>query len=344
MCVRHLYSNFQQHFKGENLKNQLWACARSSNIVDWNRNMDMMRTLNPDAYAWLEQKPPQTWVRAFFSTYPKCDILLNNNCEVFNKYILEAREMPVLSMLEQIKTQLMTRHYTKEKEVGDMWQGPICPKIRKKLQKNTEFANTCYALPAGKGIFEVQGRNNKYIVDINLKQCECRRWDLTGIPCSHAISCLRHERISPESMVSNCYSTSSFLLAYGISIWPCKDKSTWEKVDAEEVLPPVYEKKVGRPPKTRRKQPYEIEGPNGPKLSRHGIIIKCRYCGQEGHSRGGCSSRKQGMRINLDDQRQRGMSSNLGDQRNLIDDYDVPVSSQVTCHSTLSRLYVMLTY
>jgi hypothetical protein len=50
------------------------------------------------------------------------------------------------------------------------------------------------------------------------------------------------------------------------------------------------------------------------------------------------------MRINLDDQRQRGMSSNLGDQRNLIDDYDVPVSSQVTCHSTLSRLYVMLTY
>jgi hypothetical protein len=169
----------------------------------------------------------------------------------------------------------MTRHYTKEKEVGDMWQGPICPKVRKKLQKNTKFANTCYALPAGKGIFEVQGRNNKYIVDINLKQCECRRWDLTGIPCSHAISCLRHERISPESMVSNCYSTSSFLLAYGNSIWPCKDKSTWEKVDAEEVLPPVYEKKVGRPPKTKRKQPYEIEGPNGPKLSRHGIIIKC---------------------------------------------------------------------
>ena len=61
--------------------------------------------------------------------------------------------MPILSMLQQIKSHLMTRHYNKEKEVGDLWQGPICPKIRKKLQKNSEFANICYALLAGKGFF-----------------------------------------------------------------------------------------------------------------------------------------------------------------------------------------------
>jgi len=102
-CVRHLYSNFQQHFKGENLKNQLWSCARSSSVPQWNRNMDKMRTLDKKAYEWLEKMPPQTWTRAFFSTFPKCDVLLNNMCEVFNKYILEAREMPILSMLEQSK-------------------------------------------------------------------------------------------------------------------------------------------------------------------------------------------------------------------------------------------------
>ena len=76
-----------------------------------------------------------------------------NSCEVFNKFILDAREMPVLSMIEQIKNQLMARHYSKEKEHGDMWQGPICPKIRKKVNKISEWANTCYAIPSGKGIF-----------------------------------------------------------------------------------------------------------------------------------------------------------------------------------------------
>jgi transposase-like protein len=87
-CVRHLYSNFQQHFKGENLKNQLWACARSTTIVRWNENMEKMRLPDQKAFEWLEKMPPNTWVRAFFSTYSKCDILLNNSCEVFNKYIL----------------------------------------------------------------------------------------------------------------------------------------------------------------------------------------------------------------------------------------------------------------
>jgi hypothetical protein len=98
-CVRHLYLNFQGHFKGENLKNQLWACARASTVTRWNKEMEKMKVLNKDAYAWLEKMPPNTWVRAFFSEYPKCDILLNNTCEVFNKYILEARELPILSML-----------------------------------------------------------------------------------------------------------------------------------------------------------------------------------------------------------------------------------------------------
>ena len=81
--------------------------------------MDAMKVLDPAAHAWLDKMAPNTWVRAFFSTFPKCDSLLNNNCEVFNKYILEARELPILSMLERIKSQLMTRFYNKQVEVAE---------------------------------------------------------------------------------------------------------------------------------------------------------------------------------------------------------------------------------
>ena len=102
-CVRHLYSNVQQHFKGEILKDQLWACARSTTVRRWNDNMDKMKDLNKDAFDWLDKMPPNTWVRDFFSEFPKCDVLLNNSCEMFNKYILEARELPILSMFERIK-------------------------------------------------------------------------------------------------------------------------------------------------------------------------------------------------------------------------------------------------
>jgi hypothetical protein len=67
------------------LKNQLWRIARSSTVVRYEANMAAMKLLHPDAHAWLEELDPKTWVRAFQSELPKCDVLLNNNSEVFNK-------------------------------------------------------------------------------------------------------------------------------------------------------------------------------------------------------------------------------------------------------------------
>ncbi|KAM0880438.1 hypothetical protein ACQ4PT_033578 [Festuca glaucescens] len=119
-CVRHMWQNFQNTFRGDVLKNQLWKIARSSVVAKWEANMEEMKAINPEAYAWLEELPHNTWVRAFQSKLPKCDVLVNNISEVFNKYILEARELPVMSMIARIKHQLMTRHYNKDKEAKDM--------------------------------------------------------------------------------------------------------------------------------------------------------------------------------------------------------------------------------
>jgi hypothetical protein len=259
-CVRHLWSNFKDAgFKGDILKKQLWCCARATTEEKWKYHMEKMKTLSKEAHDWLSNMPPKTWVRAFFAEFPKCDLLLNNNSEVFNKYILEAREMPILSMLEKIKQQLMTRYYNKQKEMIKTFVGTICPKIRKKVSKNAEFSNLCYCLPSGQGVFEVHEREFTYIVDIKARECTCRKWNLTGIPCQHAISCLRHERIPPEFVVHDCYSIASFSKAYESNILPCNDKSLWMKVDGPQVLPPVYVKKW--------------EGHQNPEKSNH---MKCK--------------------------------------------------------------------
>ena len=78
---------------------------------------------------------------------------MNKDCEVLNNYTLEARELPILSMFEKIKSQLMTRHYSKWKEMENEMTSSFCLKIRKKLARNAEFANVCYALPAGARVF-----------------------------------------------------------------------------------------------------------------------------------------------------------------------------------------------
>ena len=149
----------------------------------------------------------------------------------------------------------MTRFYNKQKELSEKWTGPVCPKIRNKLLKNLEFSNMCFVLPAGKGIIQVQSGGNDYIVNILTKSCDCRKWDLTGIPCNHAVACLRHERFPAEEMLPSCYSIKTYGKVYGFNIMPCKDQSLREKTNGPQVQPPIYEKEVGRPPKSRRKQP-----------------------------------------------------------------------------------------
>ena len=138
-----------------------------------------------------------------------------------NRYILDAREMPVLSMFLKIKSQLMTRFATKIEKIEEM-PSPLCPKIRKmKLFKLEDWANNCYPMEAGKGFFNVT--TGQFQVDILKQRCSCRKWQMTCIPCHHSITCFRHERISPESMVHTCYSVANIKLCYNEVIMSCRD-------------------------------------------------------------------------------------------------------------------------
>ena len=74
--------------------------------------------------------------------------------------------------------------------------------------------------------------------------------------------------------------------AYGANIMPLRDQTEWHHVNGPTVLPPSYEKKVSRPPKSRRKTHEEKAG--GTKLSKHGVTIHYGYCRGPNRNKGGC--------------------------------------------------------
>jgi hypothetical protein len=71
--------------------------------------------------------------------------------------------------------------------------------------------------------------------------------------------------------------------------------SKWVHVEGQDILPPIYEKRVGRPPKVRRKAPYEVQGRTRPKLSKHGVQMHCTHYKGVGHNRATCEVRKVGL-------------------------------------------------
>lgn len=141
---------------------------------------------------------------------------------------------------------------------------------------------------AGQKVFKVLSMNHSYTFDLNNESCDCKRWELSGIPCHHAIACAREERIDPESLVHECYSVQTFIKAYGFNIKPMRDQEHWTKMDGVEVYPPVYTKVMGRPRRNRKKDPEEKQDKEGgKKLTKHGVTMHCSLCGGANHNKEG---------------------------------------------------------
>ncbi|XP_049365842.1 uncharacterized protein LOC125830706 [Solanum verrucosum] len=259
-CVRHLHNNFKRAgYSGMALKNALWKAASATTIDRFDACMTDLFELDKDAYAWLSAKLPSEWSRSHFSPLPKCDILLNNQCEVFNKFILDARDKPIVKLLETIRHLLMTR-INSNREKAEKWNlNDICPTIKKKLAKTMKKAANYIPQRSNMWNYEVIGpvEGDNWAVDLYNRTCSCRQWELSGVP-------------------------SSILPMNGPDLWP--------KSLNPPPFPPSYlnNKKKGKKQKLRRKEDDE-PGASRMKLKRKQKSVDCRKCGKPGHNSRTCS-------------------------------------------------------
>src|SRR4051812_41369490 len=91
--------------------------------------------------------------------------------------------------------------------------------------------------------------------------------------------------------------------AYGNIVYPCLDKTEWQNINGPPILPTMYIKHVGRPTKSRRKALFEVNARGGgKKMTRHGVIMHCKYCGFPGHNIAGCKWMKASLPLMRSDQ------------------------------------------
>nr|XP_027108905.1 uncharacterized protein LOC113728740 [Coffea arabica] len=297
MCVRHMYNNFKKLHNGLALKERIWALARALYKNLFNALMEALKAVDEGAFQWLlDNTTPQQWSRAYFRTSPKCDILLNNLCESFNSSILEAMERPILGMLETIRLYLMVRMENK-REWMKKYTGKVCPKILKKLEKVKTASSACIATLSGDWNYEVRCMyGDRYTLNLASRTCSCRRWELNGIPYTHAMSAIALTKEPPENFVRECYSKEAYMRAYGPIIYPLNGEDLWKDLKQGPVLTPETIKLPGRPKKVRRREPDEPPAATTSRgqtkrLSRVGLMdYKCRKCKQKGHNSRKCSN------------------------------------------------------
>src|ERR1051325_914131 len=109
LCVKHLYGKWKNKHTGLDLKQTMWAAARATSILVWTRSMEKLKLQKEEAWKDMNEIPAKFWTRAYFKTYSKCDIQVNNMCEAYNREILEYRDKPIITLLEGIKHYITKR-------------------------------------------------------------------------------------------------------------------------------------------------------------------------------------------------------------------------------------------
>ncbi|XP_073121042.1 uncharacterized protein [Henckelia pumila] len=305
-CVRHLHSNFKNAgFRGDSFRNALWSCASATTVNEFRKRMLEIRAIDQNVADWFNDKEPHQWSKSHFSEKSKCDILLNNSCESFNSSILEARNKQILSMCEWIVEYLMKRMQINRDRAEDYWtKGVLCPKIQKLVDKNFQSIGDCIPIKADNTHYRLSCYDgNYYSVDLERKTCGCRRWEISGIPCVHAMSAIYAQDLDHYNFVDDCYKLETYKMVYAHVIMPTNGRSEWKPTGMTPISPPSFGRSAGRPKKARRRETDEpaphktkkrrakAKGPtNGTRIKRQQMTLRCRRCGVSGHNRRTCET------------------------------------------------------
>jgi len=137
--------------------------------------------------------------------------------------------------------------------------------------------------------YEVRHRltnGDSYSINLLRKECSCRKWLLTGLPCCHAISCMKAQDIDVNQYVPDCFRKERYEACYSHIIYLVNGQSLWRRTEYTDLQPPPIKRQPGRSKKNRRKDVDEKRDEQQLKRAKYGM--KCSRCKTEGHNKSTC--------------------------------------------------------
>ncbi|WMV47622.1 hypothetical protein MTR67_041007 [Solanum verrucosum] len=108
LCMRHIKSNWCKKWRSGEEKKLMWWCAWNTYKEEFKGTLKVLGKVDEDLTSDLFHFPVIKWCRAYFDTQCKNVMVDNNFTESFNSWILEARQKPIIKMLEEIRVKLNT--------------------------------------------------------------------------------------------------------------------------------------------------------------------------------------------------------------------------------------------
>ncbi|KAL0344444.1 UNVERIFIED_CONTAM: hypothetical protein Sradi_4275700 [Sesamum radiatum] len=254
-CLRHVCSNFNNKYKNVQLKDLCWRAGSESSARKFDRIMEEIKSLNPEAYDWLGNIDKTQWTLAHDGGW-RTGILTTNMSEAVNGVLKGARRLPIVPLVEitlnRSAQYFLQRTARANRMVMDnqQWadyafrlfearQAEAIHHIVQKFDYNQQSASVITLSTTGQG-------SRTYVVKLRQQMCSCGKWATHGIPCSHAIQASRHFGMNASNFIPEYFSTRAYKKTY---------LGRFEPVYGEEYWDPVHFELVHNPTKRTRRGP-----------------------------------------------------------------------------------------
>ncbi|XP_057543888.1 uncharacterized protein LOC130823283 [Amaranthus tricolor] len=158
------------------------------------------------------------------------------------------------------------------------FQGVVMPSVVKIIENNEKSCHGVRVIPVDVFEFEVDDREESYVVNLTNKTFHCGRWTLIGIPCKHAIACIVHRKLDYTEFVYEAYHVKTYAKTYEPRFHGMPGHKMWPTSTNPKTLPPPFRKMPSR--RNKRKRRLEVDEAKGGE--KQGFVVreyKQRRCG-----------------------------------------------------------------
>ncbi|KAK8677078.1 hypothetical protein V6N13_142634 [Hibiscus sabdariffa] len=136
--------------------------------------IDANDSLYPIAYVVIATH--RTCVRHLYNNFKNSTNFKGKHLkDLLWKMILEARDKPILTLMEMARTKIMQKIAMKNEDV-DKYTGILCLKIQAKVELTTQQSTRCWLTHAGGHNYQVfAGPSNQLVVNLKNQACSCRK-------------------------------------------------------------------------------------------------------------------------------------------------------------------------
>ncbi|KAI9115687.1 hypothetical protein K1719_013356 [Acacia pycnantha] len=99
-------------------------------------------------------------------------------------------------------------------------------------------------------MYEVSGWGEKVGVNLTKHTCACNFWQLTGLPCEHAIAAIAHKNEAAENYVHQWLTMDALHATYEHTLNPVNSDEYWPSSDEPKPRPPPPKRPKSAPKNT----------------------------------------------------------------------------------------------